>query len=547
MRLTDRDIGKARALVIDANPTSRSVMTSQLRDLGVESIRQSGRIADARLQLERSSYDIVLCEQHFTGTEMTGQDLLDELRRDQLLPWSTVFIMVTGEASYAKVVEAAESALDSYLVKPYRAAVLAERLMQARQRKRALSDIFHALDSADVDRAVQLCLARFDRREAYWPFTARLAGELELQRLQPAAALKIFEALLAVRIWPWARLGVARAQWANGEVGRAKRTVEALLLEDPAYADAHDVLGRIQLEQGDGEHALATFRTASSLTPGCLLRLQQHGMAAFHGAPASEALQLLERSVSIGLGSKLFDEQALLLLALLRHDAADPHGLLATFNQLQQLLKRHPSSRRLQRLCDGVQALRSMAGGDASPALDFTRRVVFDDDPDSVDDETAQLVIALLARVPASSLGDEEAAALVAPLALRFCTSKGSTETMVSFARPRPPLVEIIRSGHAKVSAMAEEALAHSVRGRPEVAVRQLLEHGEQSGNAKLIQMARLVVLRHRDAIPDSDALQEQAAALQSRFVASAAAATGGRRTRRVPGGLVLRSKPPAP
>ena len=55
MRLTDRDIGKARALVIDANPTSRSVMTSQLRDLGVESIRQSGRIADARLQLERAS------------------------------------------------------------------------------------------------------------------------------------------------------------------------------------------------------------------------------------------------------------------------------------------------------------------------------------------------------------------------------------------------------------------------------------------------------------------------------------------------------------
>jgi len=166
MRLTDRDIGKARALVVDGNPTSRSVMVSQLRDLGVESIRQSGRIADARLQLERSSYDIVLCEQHFAGTEMTGQDLLDELRRDQLLPWSTVFIMVTGEASYAKVVEAAESALDSYLVKPYRAAVLAERLMQARQRKRALSDIFRALDGADIDRAVQLCLARFDRSGA---------------------------------------------------------------------------------------------------------------------------------------------------------------------------------------------------------------------------------------------------------------------------------------------------------------------------------------------------------------------------------------------
>ena len=44
---------------------------------------------------------------------MTGQDLLDELRREQLLPFSTVFVMVTGEATYAKVTEAAESALDT--------------------------------------------------------------------------------------------------------------------------------------------------------------------------------------------------------------------------------------------------------------------------------------------------------------------------------------------------------------------------------------------------------------------------------------------------
>jgi len=49
--LIDRDIDKARALVIDSNPTSRSVMTAQLRDLGVGTIKQTARVNDAPDQL----------------------------------------------------------------------------------------------------------------------------------------------------------------------------------------------------------------------------------------------------------------------------------------------------------------------------------------------------------------------------------------------------------------------------------------------------------------------------------------------------------------
>ena len=57
---------------------------------------------------------MVLCQHHFANEASSGQDLLDDLRRNQLLLFSTVFIMVTGEATYAKVAEAAESALDGY-------------------------------------------------------------------------------------------------------------------------------------------------------------------------------------------------------------------------------------------------------------------------------------------------------------------------------------------------------------------------------------------------------------------------------------------------
>ena len=77
--------------------------------------------------LEHKPYDIVLCDYHFEGTNLSGQDLLDELRRENLLPYSTVFVMVTGEATYAKVMEAAENESPSSLEMPGTMAIRAPR------------------------------------------------------------------------------------------------------------------------------------------------------------------------------------------------------------------------------------------------------------------------------------------------------------------------------------------------------------------------------------------------------------------------------------
>ena len=148
MQMIDRDIATSSALVIDPNLTSRGMLASQLRDFGVGNVSQSSRIHDARRMLESRTFDIVLCEQEFEAEGYSGQNLLDDLRRLQLLPLSTVFIIVTGSASYTTVADAAESAVDSFLLKPYTAAALGERLTQVRKRKKSLADIFAPVAAA---------------------------------------------------------------------------------------------------------------------------------------------------------------------------------------------------------------------------------------------------------------------------------------------------------------------------------------------------------------------------------------------------------------
>jgi CheY-like chemotaxis protein len=156
------NLSACSAIVVDSNPTSRSILVSQLREFGVGNVAQASRTSDARRQLEFRSYDFVLCEHHFAAEAVSGQDLLDDLRRNQLLPFSTIFIMITAEATYAKVAEAAESALDGYLLKPHKASQLAERLRQARIRKVSLQEIFSAIEEEEFERAAQLCMERFE-------------------------------------------------------------------------------------------------------------------------------------------------------------------------------------------------------------------------------------------------------------------------------------------------------------------------------------------------------------------------------------------------
>ena len=71
--------------------------------------------------------------------------------------------------------EAAEAALDAYLIKPYTSANLAERLASARQRKRVLKGIFEAIEAEDFDTAANLCLARFEAKDKYWLYAAPTA------------------------------------------------------------------------------------------------------------------------------------------------------------------------------------------------------------------------------------------------------------------------------------------------------------------------------------------------------------------------------------
>ena len=541
MQMLDKDIQDASALVIDSNATSRSLMAAQLRELGVGTVRQSTRVKDARIILEHKAYDIVLCDYHFDGTDMSGQDLLDELRRENLLPYSTVFVMVTGEATYAKVAEAAEAALNAYLIKPYTSASLADRLSNARHRKRVLKDIFEAIEQQNFELAAQFCLKRFEERAQFWLYAARIGAELllRLNRVEDARAL--YDAIIQAKTVPWARLGVARTELATGNLVAAKRTLEALIGDMPDHADSYDVMGRVQMEQGEITDALRTYRTAATLTPGCLLRQQRAGTLAFYAGERDEALKQLERAMINGLRSKLFDMFTLVLIALMRFDQRDGKNLKLVHEAMLREIERAPKATRLLRFGTMIQGLRLLYERRVADALALARSMSEELDAEAFDLEAATLLLAFWIRFSGQEIQLDEIKELVTRIGLRYCTSKASTEVLIAMCEKQDMAMTELRECHARIFGIAETAMRHTMRGSARVGVELLIQQGEETRNAKLIDMAQAVLKRHAEKIDDADGLNARIEALQKRFVLPLGV-TISRRNVRQAGGLALRS-----
>ncbi len=543
MFLMDQTIQGASALIIDSNANSRSLMSAQLRDLGVGTVKQTPRVKDARVMLEHQTFDIVLCDYHFDSTDTSGQDLLDELRREGLLPYSTVFVMVTSEATYATVAEAAEAALDAYLIKPYTSANLAERLASARARKRILKDIFEAIENQDFETAANLCMARFEAKEKYWLYAARIGAELLLRLKRFDDAKILYEAIIAAKTVPWARLGVARTEVASGNLQKARRTLENLIGELPDYADSHDLMGHVQMEQGELSEALKTYQTAATLTPGCLLRLQRCGSLGFYAGQRAEAVRMLERAMSQGLRSKLFDMLTLVLIGLMRFDNKDHKGFKYAYDALSSALERAPGSIRLQRFDLVFRGLTYLLERRVGQALLVAREFTEHASASNFDLEAASLLTALWIRLSSQEVELEEMMPILKQQGMRHCTAKASTEILVAMTEGHQGAAEQFRDCHQQIFSVAETAMRHSMRGTAKTAVELLIQQGETTRNAKLIDMAGLVLKRHAEKIDGAAALAEQIDALHHRYVGGMG---GPSKSRAMGGSLALRTGPAA-
>ncbi len=114
-----------KVLVVDDSSVMRQIIKKNLKELGFGDITDAEDGAAGLKKLGEGSIDLVVSD--WNMPKMTGIEFLKAVRADANLK-GTNFLMVTSEADKEKIMEAVEAGVNQYIVKPFNANQLEEKI-----------------------------------------------------------------------------------------------------------------------------------------------------------------------------------------------------------------------------------------------------------------------------------------------------------------------------------------------------------------------------------------------------------------------------------
>jgi two-component system, chemotaxis family, chemotaxis protein CheY len=114
-----------KILIVDDFSTMRRIIKNLLRDLGFQNTHEADDGQTALPMLQSGNFDFLVTDWNMPG--MQGIDLLKAVRADAKLS-SLPVLMVTAESKREQIVEAAQAGVNGYIVKPFTAQTLQEKI-----------------------------------------------------------------------------------------------------------------------------------------------------------------------------------------------------------------------------------------------------------------------------------------------------------------------------------------------------------------------------------------------------------------------------------
>lgn len=112
-------------LVVDDFSTMRRIVKNLLNDLGYANVAEADDGNSALPMLQAGGIDFLVTDWNMPG--MPGHDLLKAVRADPKLAKMPV-LMLTAEAKREQIIEAAQAGVNGYVIKPFTAITLKEKI-----------------------------------------------------------------------------------------------------------------------------------------------------------------------------------------------------------------------------------------------------------------------------------------------------------------------------------------------------------------------------------------------------------------------------------
>lgn len=286
------------ALIIEPHAGMRASIHNMLSLGGMSKIEYANSSGTAIRPLRQKTFDLVICEYDLGEAQQDGQQLLEDLRHNKLIPLSTVFFMATAERTHGKVISAAELALNDYVLKPFTADNLMERISKAIEKRNALMPVYRLLELGDLGEAIEICQAGERAKASYRVDFLRLRAEMHMTMGQVDAAEEIYTDLLSKRSIAWAHLGLASALYIQERYEEAEEKLSTLIETKSEFLEAYDWLAKTQEARGKLTAMQSTLEAAVARSPYALRRLRTLGKIALKNNDTETAHQIFQQVVS---------------------------------------------------------------------------------------------------------------------------------------------------------------------------------------------------------------------------------------------------------
>ena len=304
-----QELAGLTALIIDPHVGMRASIHNMPSLGGMSKIEYANKSGTAIRPLKHKTFDLVICEYDLGQDQQDGQQLLEDLRHNNLIPLSTIFFMVTAERTHGKIVSAAEFALTDYVLKPFTADTLMERISTAIEKRNALMPVYRMMELGNLGDAIEICQTSEDSKAPHRVDFLRLRAEMHMTLGEVSAAEEIYTELLSKHSIAWAHLGLASTLFMQERFEEAEERLLALIETKKEFLDAYDWLAKTQEARGNLTAMQATLEGAVAHSPYGLRRLRKLGKVALQNGDNEQATEELEVALlackeSIGLSNE---------------------------------------------------------------------------------------------------------------------------------------------------------------------------------------------------------------------------------------------------
>ena len=342
------DYSNLSVLIVDPSQSMRASVHNMLTQVSITKVDHASNSATAIRQLGLKSFDVILCEYDLDGgAENGGQDgqqLLEDLRHHRVISQWAIFIMLTSEGAYSKVVGAAELLPTDYLLKPFTVDMLSQRIGRALERRATFLPIYQMIGNGKAREAIAACLQAEQTPSRYTTDYARLRAELLVSLDRPAEAEQAYIGILHTKTPGWAQLGRARCVLQQGRLAEAQALLEQLLADFPNLMAAYDLLAQALRGQDRDAAAKQVLEDAVAISPHMVRRLRSLGDVAMATGDVAAAEKAYKQVVAKAKYSEFRDpaDHVNLVRALVQKGDAD--GAAAVVRDLDRSMRSSPST-----------------------------------------------------------------------------------------------------------------------------------------------------------------------------------------------------------